>query len=407
MWTRRDIARLGLASCLMAGAPRLALAAPRGPRYFVIIMLRGGVDAVYTADPKVRAEVDSRVDVPYEPSSIVETGGVPLGPHFEALKPWGERLGVLRGVQVRTANHESGAQQMLRLRTSVNTQMPALLDLIGMTRDSQPLASVTMGSLGAHEHSVAGFSAPTYGSDNTLLDRLDATAPADLELLARIYSGHQEQVERWAPSLQRDRTVEHLTQVRDLFDRLPSVAPFRPETWSESGRRKLLGADLQRVLWLLENDLTRGVYMKTGLGWDTHYRNASGQASGNRDFASAFAKFLEALHTRRNEHGTLAEQTVVLAASELGRFPVLNGVQGKDHFPETFFLLAGAAAKGVFGETGQLMEGLPVSLRTGRAESGGTRLVLDDVGSTMLRWAGLEPSVYGYRGRALRFLEPG
>lgn len=412
MWTRRELMRAGLASLLAGGLGGPALADLRrrsGPRYFVSMFLRGGVDAIYTADPKTRAEVEPRVDLPYDANAIVDTGGVPMGPHFKQLERWGRTLSFVRGVGVSTANHESGARQMLRLRTGVSRKMPALLDVIGRTRDSQPLGSVTLGQLISYEHSEAAFAAPTAGSKSSLLRRLDALDPADLDVLAKAFRAHVAEVERWPASTSRAATLDHLRQVAALFARLPAVPRFAPVEWSARGGRQRLAVDLQRVLWLIENDLARGVYIKIFHDWDSHFRNAPKQASSTQGFTYLFDRFLGELKTRRNAHGSLLDQTLVVAGSELGRFPVLNGNEGKDHFPETHFLVAGGGVPGgqVFGETDRMMGGRKVSLATGRPDASGTHMMLDDVGTTLLIKAGVDPRLHGYHGRRLAFLDGG
>lgn len=411
MWTRRELMKAGMASVLAGGlAPALAAAGrPAGPRYFVVVFLRGGVDAIYTTDPKTRAEVEPRVDLPYDANAILDADGLPMGPHLAQLRRWGSTLSFLRGVGVETANHESGARQMLRLKTGVSRAMPGVLDIIGRGRDTQPLGSVSVGRLISYEHSEASLAAPTNGSKSTLLDRLDTLAGADHDVLARAFRAHLAEVEKWPASTQRAATIEHLRQTAALFERLPSVPRFEPENWSTRGGRQSVATDLQRALWLIENDLTRGVYVKIFSDWDSHYYNAPKQAGSTRDFTYVFDKFLEALSTRKNAHGRLLDNTVVIAGSELGRFPVLNGYDGKDHFPETHFMLAGGGMPGgrVFGGTDRMMGGLPVSLATGKPTAGGQAMVLDDVGTTLIEMAGMDPRLHSYRGRRLAFLRGG
>lgn len=74
----------------MASVPamtaKLASSKPLGrPRYFVQLLLAGGMDAVYTIDPKRAADVDSWVDVPYAAKEIVATKTGFLGPAFATL----------------------------------------------------------------------------------------------------------------------------------------------------------------------------------------------------------------------------------------------------------------------------------------------------------------------------------
>ncbi len=411
---RRDFLRASLAGLTLSGLTGLspALGAPqRGPRYIVQILLRGGMDAVYTFDPKTRSEVDAVVDVPYGPDAILQAGPLRWGPHLAGLEPYAGRMAVLRGVAVKTANHESGATQFLRLQTGVGGSLPSLLDVLGQQRGSAALASVTIGNTSSLEYSQGHFGGPTHESRSTVLDRMDGLEPEDAAVLARTYAAHVETVQGWAASPQRDQTLEHLGQVRDLFERLERVPPFAVKSWSEQSGDARLGEDLQRTLWLLEHDLTRGVYLKIFLDWDSHFANARKQTSATRAFVPAFARFLSELGQRRNAYGKLADNTLVVMGSELGRFPQLNGNEGKDHFPETTVVLMGPGVRtsedagGPFGETGRMMEGQRLSLRSGRPEDGGALVNLDDVGATVLHLCGMNPELYGYHGRRLSFLE--
>lgn len=417
MWSRRDTLKMGLASWLLAGLNPQPLASTpsrggQGPRYVVILMLRGGLDAVYSTDPKDRAEVDPRVDIPYVPSGVIEAGDLRLGPHLAPIRAFAKRMAIVKGLQVRTANHESGALQMLRLRTAVSRSMPGILEIIGSRRDGQPLASVTIGRTSSLEQSSGSLGAPTGDSDQTLFDALDKVRHRDFDLLQQVYEEHARQVAGWPAGAERDRTEEHLRQVSALFGRLSTIPAFKEEDWQDPDKDRAVSRDLQRTLWLLQNDLTRGVYLKVYLDWDSHYDNERKQVQSNGYFFPLLARFLSELAIRQNAYGSLAANTLIVMGSELGRFPFLNGNQGKDHFPETNLMFLGpglATGEGrgaAYGETGLLMEGQKTSLTTGRRDDvGGTHLCLDDVGTTLLHMTGFEPELYGYRGNRLRFLE--
>jgi hypothetical protein len=118
--------------------------------------------------------------------------------------------------------------------------------------------------------------------------------------------------------------------------------------------------------------------------------------------------FLTELEKRTNQYGSLWSNTVMIAGSELGRFPRINHDLGKDHFNETSLMLFGGGINGgnAFGKTGKMMQALPASLTTGLpVDVGGGQIGLDDVGTTLLHMAGIDPSVHGYNGTRLRFLE--
>ncbi len=388
----------------MAGMPR-ALAEPvaGGPRYFVTLFLRGGIDGVYTIDPKTRADVDADVDVPYGVDSIVDAGNVQFGPHFAKLKPWANKMAVVKGLQVHVANHESGAYQLLRMRTAVTANIPSLHEILGQRRE-QPLASVTLGDLSSFDYSAGSIVAPTGGGGTTSLDAMDQLSDEELDLLARSYKQHLKTMSSSGLSERQARTKEHLSQAAAFFDKSKDLPRFTAKSW---GLSKDTSTDLQRTLWFLENDLARGVSVKIQFDWDSHFRNADKQARANGTFVALLDRFLSELSKRKNKFGSLADQTVLIVGSELGRFPVLNGNEGKDHFPETGLIVMGPGIKpGTYGQTAKRMQGMKTSMTTGRADDvGGRKLELDDLGVTLLAQAGYHPEVYGYRGQRMAFLE--
>jgi uncharacterized protein (DUF1501 family) len=87
----------------------------------------------------------------------------------------------------------------------------------------------------------------------------------------------------------------------------------------------------------------------TSYGWDTHGDNFHGHQSLMPRFDQPFAAVVEDL----SERGLL-ENTLVIAMSEFGRTPRINGSVGRDHWPESWSLaLAGTGLKSglVVGKT--------------------------------------------------------
>src|SRR5262245_48954950 len=165
MWNRRDVLKLGMSSWLLSrGLPRPVGAQPtqiaNKPRYYVFVMLAGGYDSVLTVDPKSKSEVESWVDVPYRSNDIVPAGGLALGPHFAPLAKWSQRMAIVNGVKVFTANHNSGGWQSHRLKTFVTESMPTITDILAGQRDGQPLGTISMGSSLSVDYGKGWFGAP-------------------------------------------------------------------------------------------------------------------------------------------------------------------------------------------------------------------------------------------------------
>jgi uncharacterized protein (DUF1501 family) len=396
MASRRDFLKIGLGSFLsLHGLARRASGAGsarpgRGPRYFVSIFLSGGIDAIYTTDPKAASEVESFVDVPYAKNAIVEAGDVRLGPHFAPLARHVSRLAIVNGIQVHTANHNTGTEQFVRMRTRTHPQMPPFFQLVGRHRDSQAIGWIGW-----------SFGAPA-------LEEIFDESPDDLRRMADLVRG-QERAVLMRSEAQAIETATNLKEASELLARAADAPPLVYETWSKDASAQVVARTLQRVLWAFENDLTRCYEVNVGGAdqpWDTHTFNTERQTRESAK-VELIARFLSELTSRKSPRGELSDETLVVIGSEIGRFPALNGQHGKDHFPEVplVFFGAGIRAGAAFGRSGRSMQALPVSLRTGRdIATGGHAVRLDDVGATLLHVAGVDPNVYGYDGEILDFL---
>lgn len=394
--------------------PRL----PR-PRALVLIMMRGGLDAVLASSPKRPGDVDATVNIPYGPGDIFEVNGNRFGPALKPIEPWLHTFAILNNVHVGTVRHETGEPQLARLRTRVNPGIPSATDVIGWYREGPPLGSVSIGGR-MQQTSSSGMLDCTArrilsGEDKDLCDSLMALSPDELTASA-------EALDQLARGDGAPETRRHSTDVAAFMRKLATTPPFREESWlpevssSEqmffgAPRVKFMQRDFQRTLWLLEHELTACVNLGCReLEWDSHVNNLDWQSKMNAVYFPLLARFLEQLHRRRNRHGTLASQTMIVMGSELGRHPRLNDHKGKDHFPETSLYFSGPnvltdnGRGAIYGHTGRRMEALPVSLATGKADPRGTVPGLDDVGTTVMTAFGIDPLAHGYTGRQLPFL---
>ncbi len=384
------------------------VATPR-PRYWVQMLLSGGHDSLFTTDPKLARDVDSIVTLPTA-NEIATTGDVRFGAHFAPLARWSSELAVVNGIQVRTVNHDTGQKQFFRLKTNIADMMPTALDVIATHRADQPLGVAYLNTSSRIMHSPAYFGTADeffYGKGNVFDQVADAT-PAELATLASVLRRQAGELgSRAVGWREAEQTQLYLREVADFFERAATVPPLVTTQRSDDYVAQSMADALERTLWLLENDLCCGVVLDLGvLGWDTHVQNESKQAEMNGYFVKFFDDYLSDLRARKNRHGVLADNTVTLVGSELGRFPRQNEMLGKDHLPQTSFLLSGPGIRGgaSFGATGRRMEGLEISYRTGEIAAAGRVPVLDDLGATLLRHAGLDPELYGYNGQVCEFL---
>ncbi len=390
----------------------------RRPRYYIVLCLAGGFDPVRTTDPRRRGDAHANVDIPYAPSDIVRSGGVELGPDFGPMAAWLDDLAIVNGVRISTANHPSGIQSHMRMKDGASERSPSLLEILGSTRaPSQPLSSVAFGTFfGSQQYTPRYFGVPNGflgGSGQHIFDRADGMEPDEAKLLARVLHDNARKVRRQGD----DNSADSIDQAAGFFERVAESTKFQPSDWlgdhaiPESSYH--MEPYLQRALWVLENDLTGAVYIQLGGGqaWDTHFDNSRRQATISAAFMRAFDRFMQELKRRKGVGGrSLFDDSVIVASSEIGRHPGTNDALGKDHFPQIPMFFGGrwfhahGRQSATYGATGPDMAGVPVSLSSGRPQRGGHLLRVDDVGTTLLTIAGLNPELYGYQGRFLEFL---
>lgn len=403
-------AALAWSGCTKKGSkPTPEVTEKKAPRYYVQLFLSGGHDTVYTTDPKERSEVEDNIHLP-DANDFVATKKLRLGTHFAPLERWAGDLAIVNGIQLGTANHDTGFKQFVRLKTNVSSRMPTALDIIGQRRDTQPLgvAYMNISHRVLHSPQYLGYADKFYFGQDNIFDRVADAKPEDLRRLAKVMRKEGESLKRAGlNSPAAAATASNFGQVADFFDRVSELEPYTPPMRVSDYTSQTMSEAIDRTLWLLENDLTRCVVVDLGLlGWDTHIRNGPRQTTMNTAFVTHFDRFMDELRKRKNGHGRLVEQTVVVAGSDMGRFPMLNDMRGKDHLPQTSFFFSGPGFPGgvAFGGTGKRMQALPLSLKSGQTAKGDHLPILDDVGATILHTAGLDPQRYGYTGKVFDFL---
>jgi hypothetical protein len=375
------------------------------PPNVLLLHLNGGMDAVLTTDPKTRCDVADDIDLPYEEEAIRTVGTMRFGPHARSLVPFAEDLVFINGVAVRTAGHVPGFSQVLRCKLGYHGDEPPILDLIGAHRRGEPLTSMALGQPLMSAYSSAGFRA------DALVHRAEHLSPDDRRLLAKTLRA---QAAGLRAESKGDRTLVTAHNIEDaaaFLDRLDVVPPLEVETWSANEKAQGDAKSLQTVLWAFRNQITRTAVLSVEQ-WDSHSDNVEVQQKASYGFFPLLARCLGEMKRREPDGTRLLDRTLIVAMSELGRFPVLNAMNGKDHYPEIPVILAGGPlgdSRGqAYGLTDRDQKARPVSLRTGKSVGRAPAVLdLDDLGATLLRASHVEPTTYGYHGRPLEFLRLG
>jgi len=131
--------------------------------------------------------------------------------------------------------------------------------------------------------------------------------------------------------------------------------------------------------------------------WDTHVANDLYQSLNFEMLFSGLNDLMDQLAATPGElGGSLADETVVVVLSEMGRTPQLNAGEGKDHWPYTSVLFTGPGLSGnrVVGGYDSLYYGRSVDPTTGELDDNGVQISASALGATLLELCDVDPAEF-------------
>lgn len=162
--------------------------------------------------------------------------------------------------------------------------------------------------------------------------------------------------------------------------------------WSSAAS---LGAQVRLAVDALSQKVSRcATIAYSGGGWDTHVNNDTGQSANFEGLFAGLVTLMDRLSGTPGElGGTLADETIVVVVSEMGRTPQLNAGMGKDHWPYTAMLMTGPVITGgrVVGGYDDLYYGMPVDPTTGEVAEDGEQLTTAAMGASLLQLCDIDP----------------
>ena len=383
-WSRRRI--LGsLGAGVAAGMtglggllhPSIAAAIERNNKQVLFVWLDGGMSQLESWDPKP----NTRFGGPFRtiPTSVPGTHFCELMPRTAKLA---HLLSVVRNMHTQDNSHSAGVPRILRGdpdNRGVNYPYfgSAVAKLLGPGESGLPPYVWIKPGSGGFKTENAGFLGPEYGA----IAFGDGKPPENFVRPDSI-SQQQDEVrnelrarfsDRFA---QRRQTTANEAQsyVYDMARKLMARADlFDTTKLPERDLDRYGRTELGQHMLVARNMLEAGVrfVQVSSYGWDTHGDHFNGSASLIPKFDNAFASILEDLH----ERGML-DSTLVIAMSEFGRTPRINGHHGRDHYPEAWSLAmagTGLVPGAMIGATDQ--EGVFVDAPEGH-----------DIGSVFHTW---------------------
>lgn len=348
LWSRRRVlgrlARAGAAGIGAGGLggllhPAVAEEVARNDRQILFIWLDGGISQFESWDPKPA----SRFGGPFRsiPTSVP-------GIHYSELMPRTAKLAhlltVVRNLQTQDNSHSAGVPRILRGDpANRGVTYPyfgsAVAKLLGPGDSGLPPYVWIKPGSGGFKTENAGFLGPKYGA----VAFGDGKPPENFVrpegLSAEEDAARQALLDRFNARFVKGRpgrANEAQSHVYDMARKLMARAElFDTTRLSERDLDRYGRTELGTHLLVARNMLEAGVrfVQVTSYGWDTHGDHFNGSASLIPKFDRAFASIVEDLRDRG-----MLDRVLVVAMSEFGRTPRINGHHGRDHYPEAWSL---------------------------------------------------------------------
>lgn len=165
------------------------------------------------------------------------------------------------------------------------------------------------------------------------------------------------------------------------------------------GAGSLFGSQIKMGVAALSLGISRCLTMKfQENSWDTHTENARQQSENFSSLFNYLAVLMDtlAVNPGTSPGATLADETLVVILSEMGRTPQLNSDEGRDHWPCTSMLLVGPGISSgrIIGEYDEFFYGAPVDPESGELFNGGELITSANVGATLVQLADVDPAEY-------------
>ncbi len=315
------------------------------------------------------------------------------------------RMLVINGVQVRSIAHEICT--MIALSGDTSGFAPDWATIIAHAGSSQnTLPHLVLGGpslTGALGTSVArtGISGQLEGLlSGQILDRSDIRLPGRLPRQA------EDVVDRYLQRRAGARAAASRSQgdaalsgaYADAMDKALGLKDYRYVMDFTGGQG--LANQAAVAVDALSLGLSRCVSLGfpgagAGLGWDTHANNDEDQSTLFEALFSGLSQLMALLDATPGESSpSLADETVVVVLSEMGRTPQLNATLGKDHWPYTSVMMLGPGltTNRVIGGFDERYYGLEMDLASAEPQPGGHVLSVESVGAALLALADVDPA---------------
>ena len=407
MRNRRDFLRgaalAGLATQIPFG--RVHASVPMADRKFIFVTCNGGWD-VTTAF----ATCHDNPNVDMEPLTEVGTFGdlsFVDHPARSTVRTFFERNAsqslIINGLMVPSVAHEA-CRKLVMTGTSADgaSDWPAILASAGA--GDYPLPHLVLD--GPSYPGRLGTVVTRTGGGGQLEDLLSGEILEESDIPVRALDYRSEDLvdrylERRAEAEMRSNNSDLQNELLSAYDqslqRSLGLKALKDDV--DWGAGTLFGSQIKVGAAALSLGISRCLTMKfQENSWDTHSDNAKQQADNFRSLFNYLAVLMDtlAVNPGTSPGATLADETLVVVLSEMGRTPQLNSDEGRDHWPCTSMLLVGPGISSgrVIGEFDEFFYGAPVDPGSGELFNGGELLTSANVGATLIQLADIDPGEF-------------
>jgi uncharacterized protein (DUF1501 family) len=366
---RRDFVKYAFASGLTIPTwglvPASAQSAGYTGRILVNVFAQGGLDQSSWADPRETDKtINTWVGTPAGVAGNIRYA--PIGSNAAFFAKYYQHMMVINGVQLETNGHDTGTT--VGRTGTLAMGYPDLTELFASV-NGKGLPFAAMGSCGPTVGLRACSPIPdanTFHSivaPNSQSDTTDFIKQGDLDKINAARAARMTAVTTRATELPRRQQVAGqfvaAAQSRTLLSRVASITPAMIDTTFPSAHVALLAAQA---------------------GIAATVEVASGNFDAHSNIANTYAQSLPALTNmvdfiwQKAADLGIDNRLFVRIFSDLGREPLINAGQGKDHWPvNTMILMEKNApwANRVFGASGPKHEQLMINLTTGAVDPNG------------------------------------
>ena len=405
LWTpsRREVLRIGGlgAAATLLGVPGGARALGSSQRKFIFVFARGGWDTTRVFSPMfhaagVQTESDAAT-LTVGDHVLVDHPGRPAVRSF--YEQYGARLAVLDGMLVRSVNHAVCERLVLTADTRPATpDWPSILGAAAGSSHALPSLVLSGPSAPGSLHrytSVLGRSSQVQ----SLLDGTAIGTRGDLRghlLLPQTEAATDAYLERHVGASLAEATHPGEVRMLDAYaDALARVARLRDDGQLVRFDGESVREQATLAVELLRHGVTRVANLSLP-GFDTH-ADIDKQIPMLDELFGTLHHLMQTLDTTPGAAGgTLADETVVVVVSEMGRAPYLNESDGKDHWPYTAAMLLGPGVQGGrrIGGYDAFLNGRPVHLASGDVSDAGVVLTPAHLGATLLTLGDVDPAAW-------------